>query len=118
MQVSFRVTATTHIATISRLSGKGIATESVVIGIGEGVGKENSLLCFTCYFPDFCPAHTKFNLKWNRTVLDNIVYRNCLEVDASLRGEMCFILSHSVPLVFFWSHVLLNRIFPPLAGLT
>ncbi|CAH3125439.1 unnamed protein product [Porites lobata] len=35
----------------------------------------------------FCPSQTKFNLKWNRTSVGTVVYRNCSNVESKLEGQ-------------------------------
>ena len=42
---------------------------------------------FSFCLTDFCPSQTKFNLKWNRTSVGTVVYRNCSNVESNLEGK-------------------------------
>ena len=57
----------------------------------------NNILCESCckrnfetIISDFCPFCTKFNIYWERTALNEIVERNCSEVDPELGGRKMF----------------------------
>ena len=56
-----------------------------------------NILCESCckrnfetIISDFCPFGTKFNMYWERTALNEIVVRNCSEVDPELGGRKMF----------------------------
>ena len=56
-----------------------------------------NILCESCFernfkiiISDFCPFYTKFNIYWERTALNEIVARNCSEVDPELGGRKMF----------------------------
>ena len=53
-----------------------------------------NILCESCckrnfetIISDFCPFYTKFNIYWERAALNEIVVRNCSEVDPELGGK-------------------------------
>ena len=61
-----------------------------------------NILCESCckrnfetIISDFCPFGTKFNMYWERTALNEIVARNCSEVDPELGGRKMFWYSSS-----------------------
>ena len=61
-----------------------------------------NILCESCckrnfetIISDFCPFCTKFNMYWERTALNEIVVRNCSEVDPELGGRKMFWYSSS-----------------------
>ena len=61
-----------------------------------------NILCESCckrnfetIISDFCPFGTKFNMYWERTALNEIVVRNCSEVDPELGGRKMFWYSSS-----------------------
>ena len=56
-----------------------------------------NILCESCFernfkiiISDFCPFYTKFDIYWERTALNEIVARNCSEVDPELGGRKMF----------------------------
>lgn len=66
-------------------------TKTGELVLSKALGEESYNFLFL--LSDFCPSHTKFNLYWKRTLMDEIVYQNCSEVDPDLGGEIRFLLS-------------------------
>lgn len=65
----------------------------------------NLKILLSFYWTDFCPSQTKFNLKWNRTAVGTVVYRNCSKVESNLEGKHVSPLSLKSFLIFLgWCH--------------
>ena len=76
---------------------------SFLPAMSRGICNLKILLSF--YWTDFCPSQTKFNLKWNRTAVGTVVYRNCSKVESNLEGKHVSPLSLKSFLIFLgWCH--------------
>ena len=65
----------------------------------------NLKILLSFYWTDFCLSQTKFNLKWNRTAVGTVVYRNCSKVESNLEGKHVSPLSLKSFLIFLgWCH--------------